>query len=481
MKRSSLMMLTALVASALVLLIACGGGGTASGSRSTASSSASITTTMSDPTTCSAPQGPYSHIYVTVVDVKVSTNANAGDNDSSFVDLTPSLKNAPVQVDLLGTAVAQNSCFLATLGASQPLTAGSYQQIRLFLADNATSTKPANNQCGTNAVNCVVVSGDSTPKPLQLSSEVQTGIKIPSGQIGGGGLNATAGASQTLNIDFDACASIVVQGNGSYRLKPVLHAGEVSATASTAISGKVVDKVTNAAISGKVVVALEQKTGTSTIDRVVMQTVANTDGTFTFCPVPAGTYDVVVSAVDTTKNVIYATNLTVGVQPGNTLGNIPMNAQTGASTAAATLTGQVTSAGSSGPVSIDVSVSALQPIGTTLTITVPAATVGQQSSATVSLATAASSGSLTCPTGTNCQNYSLSVPAVAPTTGTFSASGTVYTAGAGAATYTVEGHAFKASSGGTDTCTAPIVTSSPVSPTAGTSTTVAPLAFVGCS
>lgn len=259
MKRSALVLLTAVVAAAVVLVIACsGGGGTATGNRGTASLTAAITTTVSDPATCSAPQGPYSHVYVTIVDVKVSTNANAGDNDSGFVDLTPNLKSAPQQVDLLG--IANNQCFLATLGSNTPLTAGSYQQIRVFLADN-TVTPPAGNKCvvtgSPNVSNCVQLAADNSFHTLNLSSEVQTGIKIPSGQIGGGGLNATAGASQDLNIDFDACASVVIQGNAGYRLKPVLHAGEVSTT-STSVSGRVIDKTTNAPIvGGKTIVALE--------------------------------------------------------------------------------------------------------------------------------------------------------------------------------------------------------------------------------
>ena len=484
MKRTVLVLLTAVVASAIVLLLACGSGSNSTVTRSTTPSTASITTTMSDPSTCSAPQGPFSHIYVTIVDVKVSTNANAGDNDPSFVDLTPNLKSAPMQVDLLGPTVAQNSCFLATLGASQPLAAGTYQQIRLILADNSTSTKPSGNKCG-NDVNCVVLTTDppNTTHTLQLSSESQTGIKIPSGQIGSGGLNAQAGASQTLNIDFDACASIVTQGNGAFRLKPVLHAGEVSATASTSISGTVIDKATTKPIvGGKVVVALEQK-DSANVDRVFMQTVANADGTFTFCPVPAGTYDVVVSAING-AGVQYATTVTLGVQPGNSLNNasaIQMNAQTGANTGPASLTGLVTSAGSSGAIKINATISALETVSTTLTITVPAATAGSQSSATVSVATDVSSSSLTCPIGTDCAKYTLSVPAVAPTTGTFSSTGTVYTAGTAAATYTVEGHAFSATSTTTDTCSPVVQTATGVTATAGATTNVANLVFIGCS
>jgi hypothetical protein len=474
MKRGVLVMLTAVVTSAIGLFLACGGGGGNSGvTRGTTSSTAAISTTISDPTTCSAPQGPYSHVYVTIVDVKVSTNANAADNDASFVDLTPNLKTAPVQVDLLG--IANNQCFLATLGSSTALEAGSYQQIRVFLMDNAATTKPAGNKCGNDA-NCVVVAADSSVHTLNLSSEVQTGIKIPASQIGGGALKAQAGASQNLNIDFDACASVVIQGNGGYRLKPVLHAGEVGATSSS-ISGKVIDKTTLAPIAGgKTVVALEQKDSAG-IDRVIMQTTADAAGNFNFCPVPAGTYDVVAAAVNG-AGVGYAATVTFGVQPGNSLGNVQMVAQTSANTAPASLTGLVTSAGGSGVVSVNVSLSVLQTLGTTVTITVPAA---QQSSAIASLATAATSASLTCPIGTDCQKYTLSVPAVVPTTGTFSATGTLYTAGVGAATYVVEGHAFGSTSTTPDPCTPAIVASTPTTASPGLSTSVSTIAFVGCT
>jgi hypothetical protein len=105
----------------------------------------------------------------------------------------------------------------------------------------------------------VVLGTNNSIHAVALSSESQTGIKIPSGQLAGGKFTINPGESRDLNIDFNACASIVVQGNGQYRPKPVLHAGEVSLN-TTAISGKVVDSVTKASISGgKVVVALQSR------------------------------------------------------------------------------------------------------------------------------------------------------------------------------------------------------------------------------
>src|SRR5215470_5157007 len=171
---------------------------------------ANVQVSLSDPVTCSAPQGPFSHIFVTVTDVRIHQSANASDTDSGWVDLAPGLANSPVQVDLLG---ASAQCFLKMLG-SQQIQAGAYQQIRIILADNGTSV--SGNQCGSTA-NCVVLASDPmNPRALQLSSESKTGIKIPSGQIAGGKFVVAAGESKDLDLDFNACRSIVTEGNGSF-------------------------------------------------------------------------------------------------------------------------------------------------------------------------------------------------------------------------------------------------------------------------
>src|SRR6201996_5119664 len=220
---------------------------TSSGTGATAS------VVISDPATCAGPNGPFAHVYVTITDVQANTSGSAGDNDSGWTDLTPSLSSQPKQIDLLGQA--NNQCFLATLGDTQQLQAGAYQQIRLILADNSATV--SNNACG-NSTNCVVLSADSSVHALLLSSESKTGLKIPSGQIASGGFTIAAGQTKDLDIDINTCASIVQEGNGQYRLKPVLHAGEVSAT-STSINGKVLDSATGNPVIGQVLVALEQK------------------------------------------------------------------------------------------------------------------------------------------------------------------------------------------------------------------------------
>ena len=73
-----------------------------------------------------------------------------------------------------------------------------------------------------------MVMADGTMNELELSSQDNTGLKIPPGQMVGGPIQVMAGQSVDLNIDFNACASIVQEGNGKMRLKPTLTAGQVS-------------------------------------------------------------------------------------------------------------------------------------------------------------------------------------------------------------------------------------------------------------
>jgi uncharacterized protein DUF4382 len=441
-----------------------------------ANSSAMVNVRLSDPATCSGPQGPFSHIYVTITDVQINASASAGDNDSSWIDLTPALSGNPRQVDLLGQA--NNQCFLATLGSMVALQPGSYQQIRVKLADNSATV--SGNVCGSTA-NCVMLStSPNTPEPLLLSSEAQTGLKIPSGQISGGQFVVAAGQTEDLDIDFDACASIVVQGNDKFRLKPVLHAGEVTVTSSS-INGMVVDSATSQAIAGgNTVVALEQP-DSSGVDRVIMETVTDSSGAFSFCPVAAGTYDVVIAAVNGAQ-VAYAATVITGVQPGNALGTVPLVAETGANTAPGSLTGQITTSTGSAATSADISLSALQPISSSLLVTIPLAA---QSAATANVTTAAGSS---CPAKTDCATYTLAVPALNPSVGAFAAAASQKPAApaSGAVNYTIDARAFTTASTPTSDCSpSDMQTKSTTTNTAlvampGMSTSAATLAFSGC-
>jgi hypothetical protein len=385
------------------------------------------------------------HVYVTITDIQANVSSTAGDTDSGWKDLTPNLSKQPKQIDLLGQA--NNQCFLATMGDALQLQAANYQQIRLILADNGASL--ANSACG-NSTNCVVLTADNSVHTLLLSSESKTGIKIPSGQIASGGFNIAAGQTKDLNIDFNTCASIVQEGNGQFRLKPVLHAGEVSTT-STSINGTVLDKTTGKPVNGSVLVALEQKDSAG-VDRIVMSTMAGADGTFVFCPIPAGTYDVVIAG-ERTDGVAYQPSIVTSIANGQTTGNVNLYTATVGTQGSAALAGTVTSQNSANSgTAVDLELSALETVGTTApsTFTIPLIPNAQQPSATLAIATAASSS---CATGTDCVNYSMTLPAGGPYVGAYSASGATLTQSAPLATYVVDGLAFVPSSGGAMDCT----------------------------
>lgn len=432
---------------------------------------ASANVMLSDPATCQAPSGPFSHVYVTITDVKASVNSAAGDNDSSFVDLTPDLAKSPKQIDLLGQA--NNQCFLASLGATTQLQAGNYQQIRIFLADNNTTI--SGNNC-TGAANCVVTSAGNFP--LQLSSESKTGIKIPSGQIANGGFSISAGQTKDLDIDFNTCISIVQEGNGQYRLKPVLHAGEVTTT-STSINGTVLDNATGNPVNGSVVVALEQKDQAG-IDRIFMTTLTNSSGQFVFCPLPAGTYDVVIVG-ESTSGTAYAPTVVTGVSTGSALSTVKLYPQLSPGIGPVTLKGTVTTQVTTSPAvatAADIELSALEQVSSTLTVTIPLLPNTTQSAATLALHTASGSP---CATGLDCAGYTMVLPAATSYIGTFSASGTTLSASVIAASYTLDAFAFLPSSGGTTDCSPSEVKSTAVAPVAGATVNVSTIAFTGCT
>lgn len=455
------------VALVAAMVAGCSGNSTTA-APAAATSSASIK--LSDPATCMAPSGPYAHVYVTVTSVVASVNGAAGDNDPSFVTLTPGLSAQPKQIDLLGQAA--DGCFLANLGDNQQLQPGKYQQIRIILADNAATV--ANNLCN-GAANCVVLA-DGSVHTLALSSESKTGIKIPSGQIANGGFNIAAGETKDLDIDFNTCVSIVREGNGTFRLKPVLHAGEVTTTA-TSINGTVLDSGTGNAVQGPVLVALEQKDATGT-DRIFMNTLTDAGGHFVFCPLPTGTYDVVIVGISN-AGAAYAPAVVTGVTTGSAMGNVQLHPQTGG-TGAATLQGQVTTQSGTTPaagVSVDVQLSALEQVAGGLVVTVPLLPTASQPSTTLALATAASNS---CAAGTDCAGYSMQLPADAPYVGAAAASGAVLTQGTSAG-YVIDGLAFAPSAGGSTDCTPSAVQSTAVVPVAGVTTPAATIAFTGCS
>jgi hypothetical protein len=240
--------------SVLVLLSACGGGG---GDSSTpASRQGTLKVSLTD-----APACGFDQVNVTVEKVRVHSSADAtggtGEAGWSEVTLNPARK-----INLLDLTNGA----LTVLGQT-PLPAGSYQQVRLILADNKTSPR----------ANSVIATGKPEEVELATPSATQSGYKIV------GGFTVAEGALVDLVLDFDACRSVLVRGNGAYQLKPVV----------TATTLDVAGKIEGYAPAGARISA--QQNGT-----ILRATVADASGRFVISPLVEssvqGNYDVVIVA-----------------------------------------------------------------------------------------------------------------------------------------------------------------------------------------
>lgn len=183
------------LACSMLLLAACGGGGGDGGTPATPQGTLKVSLT-------DAPACGFDQVNVTVEKVRVHSSANAtgaaGEAGWSEVVLSP-----PRKINLLELA----NGVLSTLGQT-PLPTGSYQQVRLLLADNKTTPR----------ANSVIASGTTTEVELATPSASPSGYKVI------GSFTVADGALVDLVLDFDACRSVLVRGNGAYQLKPVVRA-----------------------------------------------------------------------------------------------------------------------------------------------------------------------------------------------------------------------------------------------------------------
>jgi hypothetical protein len=196
------------------------------------------------------------------------------------------------------------------------------------------------------------------------------------------------------------------------------------------------------------------------------------------------------------NNLPYNATAVVNVPNGQSLGPIPLVAETGA-TGPAVLQGFVTATAGTTPAQIDASMAALQSIsvpgGTTRQLSIPL----ENAPATATTPAQASTNPLavvsntTCPTGSpansNCAQYTLVVPASNPSVGVFSAGGFTYGVPAsGDVLFSVDAISTRPGSGGATICTpAEHMTSmdangQPLKVTPGMITNVAELNFTVC-
>ncbi len=447
--------LTAAVLTALMLVSGCGGGG-GGGTVVPVPASGKIVTGLSDPPSCKA---SLEHVWVTIADVKAHLNPDAASDDPDFVDLTPNLSSAPQQIDLL--SAANTECLLATLGTTTGLPPGKYQQIRIILVANdasgiTLSTNGGTNECAdVGGFNCVVDSS-GTPHLLSLPSEAKTGIKIPPGQLGGGGLNIANGQGLDIDIDFNACTSVVEAGrSGKFILKPTLRAAELGTNPLIAgnvvvgtLSGTAVNIPGSPQPVPNAVVWLEQQSttvpiqggGSDTVENFIGSTITDSSGNFEFCPVATGTYDLVVDAAAMpgggSSNASVSTGVSVTSSGGPNNLVIPLVAE---EAGPGTVDAAFTTANSDASTVDDITYTTLQPFntgGSPVQALVPFFTVNGNVSTTPAVTTttdAADSGCTVlppaCSGATHCVCVSYTAPNSNLVVGAANSTGTGYTIG----------------------------------------------------
>ena len=354
------------------------------------------TVRLLDTATCTGQHGPYVHAWVTVRDV-----AARRDEDGSWHDLTPALQRQPLQLDLLTGKSGS-----AELGSTAQLPVGHYSQIRVALA-----TPEANPQRLCTAVAPCVVLQTGGVVPLLLSPESEAGVVLSSGQIAGGTWTVAPHRPASLTLLWDACASILPESNGQFRLAPVLRA-MAAMPATTSITGRVINADGDPIVGGNVMLALEMPDSRN-IARPVLMTNAEANGQFQFPAVPqpvqgsvsaGSTWDLVIAAIDG-FNRAYAPVIVTGVPAGAEIGDIRLSPLPPRNTAPASLFGEVRDAGASETQPSAVTASALLP-GAGGAFTSPLMQQGQ-AVATILVAP----NPLACPPNIACGRYTLAVPA----------------------------------------------------------------------
>ncbi|SNS56000.1 protein of unknown function [Noviherbaspirillum humi] len=238
------------------LLSACGGGSNDSAAAGT------VKVSLTD-----APACGFDAVNVTVKKVRIHQNNAASENDSGWTDIT---LNPARKIDLLKLT----NGVLDELGQAT-LPAGKYTQLRLVLDENS----------GNSLANSVVPTGGSEVS-LDTPSAIQSGIKLVNE------FTVEAGRQADLTLDFDACQSVVTKGNGHYAMKPVV---KVTPTYVSGIEGY----VNKAQLADGVLVTAQQN------GAIVSTTAPDaTTGRFFLSRLPAGNYDVVLTASNRAASII---------------------------------------------------------------------------------------------------------------------------------------------------------------------------------
>jgi hypothetical protein len=218
-----------------------------------------------------APACGYDQVNVTVERLRIHALGNAEPDAGGWSDI---VLEPPLRVDLL---TLQNGV-LAALGETE-VAAGRYRQMRLVLTQNTPDAPLANS----------VVPTGLPETALDASAGAGGGIKVQ--------MDANVDAGQVVDVvlDFDACQSVVhAGGSGHYKLKPVIRALPLTTLQGQGITGHLDPTV-----------ALSSTRITVQSDGVVVKaTTPQLSGEFMLYPIPAGNYDLVVTAEGRATTVV---------------------------------------------------------------------------------------------------------------------------------------------------------------------------------
>ncbi len=341
-------------------LTACGGGGDDAGAP--INTMGTLRVSLTD-----APACGFDHVYVTVEKVRVHSSASAEAGATGWTDIT---LTTPQRIDLL----ALSNGAMTMLGQAQ-LPAGTYQQLRLVLSANTAANPLANS---------VVLAGGGE-QAVDTPSGLQSGLKMNA--------NLTVEPNQVADfaIDFDACKSFVRAGNsGKVLLKPVLAVIPLIGDAGQRIVGYVDPALAN----GGATVSVQ------TAGVPVRSTPTDATGKFILYPVPAGSYDLVITANGRANTIMTVVPVTTTAHTN--IGSDTVRIVPPVSTSWANVSGTIRLAGSTA--NTEGSVRALQTL-----IGGPTVEVGYANADSVSGA------------------YSLRLPLAAPVTTPYAASATSFT------------------------------------------------------
>jgi hypothetical protein len=250
------------------LLGACGGGGGGGGGTGgpPLTDAGFLKLAMTD-----APACGYSRIDVTVQKVRVHPSSTAADGDTGWAEVVLA---SPLRIDLLSLT----NGLVLELGQVM-LPVGKYRQMSLVLASNGATTPLAN----------AVTPVGLAEAALAIPASLQGGLKIPID------IDIVKNQITDYVIDFDACNSVLRLGApGSYQLSP-----QYSVIRRVSTTGQLV--------AGYVATTLDLSTTRISLQSsgtIVRSTAPDATGRFVLYPVPAGTYDLVVSALGRVPAVI---------------------------------------------------------------------------------------------------------------------------------------------------------------------------------